>query len=156
MRELKFRAWDKGSKRMLTIVGMSGMGMSNGKEWIAGWKITGEYTTDRIWEQGNPDITAYEIDQYKLNVIDHELMQYTGLKDKNGKEIYEGDIVVLNRMWKECPLYGFEDGDKVEVEWAEGGFHPFSDNEDSMPYPNPCKCEVIGNIYENPELIKEP
>jgi len=72
-------------------------------------------------------------------------MQYTGLKDKNGKEIYEGDIV----QWTEA-LGGsvvrmatlYEGDDRVRTGWVVSDC--FVDD----------KCEVIGNIYENPELLE--
>lgn len=81
------------------------------------------------------------------------IMQYTGLKDKNGKEIYEGDIVIPDRA-PYC--MGLEDGDPVIIEWLDcGGWYPFSDDEDGMPYPNPVRSEIIGNIYENPKLMED-
>lgn len=75
-----------------------------------------------------------------------ELMQFTGLKDKNGKEIYEGDIVSHSMNDYTIPL---------SVVSFKDGMFVFSDDEDttelieSLDY-----CEVIGNIYENPELIQ--
>jgi uncharacterized phage protein (TIGR01671 family) len=73
-------------------------------------------------------------------------MQFTGLKDRNGREIYEGDVV------RHEPL-GYERRTESLVEFFEGGFLPFSDSDDGAPYPDPEKVEIIGNIYENPELL---
>ena len=81
------------------------------------------------------------------------LMQYTGLKDKNDKEIYEGDIVDF-------------DGKKHMVTFANGGFGIWKEmrtnlySDETRKYHEPLwnlvvdGCEIIGNIYENPELIK--
>ena len=76
-----------------------------------------------------------------------EVMQYTGLKDKNGKEIYEGDIV----KWKQ--IVG---PDIVREVQNIKGFHEMRGAAlyASFPQINPAFCEVIGNIYENPEMLK--
>lgn len=73
------------------------------------------------------------------------LMQYTGLKDKNGKEIYEGDVV------KAEEYVGFKNL-TAEVIYNRGRF---SLNTGTIPEDLiPELCEIIGNIYENPELLK--
>jgi len=79
------------------------------------------------------------------------LMQYTGLKDKNGKEIYEGDIV-------RCK---FAFGDNIcEIVYDEGCFWVSQKNREVQDkahdnlYWHKEGIEVIGNIYENPELLK--
>lgn len=87
-------------------------------------------------------------------------MQYTGLKDKNGKEIYEGDIV---EMKIERAEYEGQDEDEWKV-WYEKGKVEFSSgcfwintNGHSINchfHYNDSHREVIGNIYENPELLE--
>lgn len=73
-------------------------------------------------------------------------MQFTGLKDKNGKEIYEGDIVEFDSTIMECKwLNGFSRFCFYQKGWKET--HDVS-------IENTEKCNVIGNIYENSELIK--
>ena len=83
-----------------------------------------------------------------------ELMQYTGLKDKNGKEIFEGDIVAtdLERPYlivekhRSYFLYNCNDGDDDYYDFML----PLRSYQDSQDY----FAEIIGNIYENPELFK--
>ena len=79
------------------------------------------------------------------------LMQYTGLKDKNGREIYEGDIVLYDRN-----IHKDIDTAKFKVVWAKDRYvlqeikHKYYIDDVTWEL-----VEVIGNVYENPELLKE-
>mgnify|MGYP001493657480 CR=1 FL=1 len=116
MREIKFRAWDKTFKKMHKVDAI---------DWFEGWCYC---------------------DNEKMDEGRLELMQYTGLKDANGKEIYEGDII------------SWFDGEKrnVEIIWKYGSWQISDNDEDTMSlfHYEEYVHEVIGNIYENPELIK--
>lgn len=149
MREIKFRAWDKKKKILLN------------RENANKYDTSSEYYS-----------TYFGILCGLLEDIQEEnrivLMQYTGLKDKNGKEIYEGDIVRVkyNRLCyaEEYPKElreKFMNSGNFEVIYKEedsldGGFGGFYFRGDSSPHINYCKRgEVIGNIYENPEVLKD-
>jgi len=80
------------------------------------------------------------------------LMQYTGLKDKNGKEIYEGDI-----LWVKPIMIGNSTG---EIRWSEKSFRFLFDNGtnwglNDILLTNKHTIEIIGNIYENPDLASK-
>ena len=77
----------------------------------------------------------------------HNLMQYTGLKDKNNKEIYEDDIV----LWENS------DGEKVKdkVVFFRGAFRMRNMSFTLHDYMDSNIFEVIGNIYQNPELLEQ-
>lgn len=80
--------------------------------------------------------------------------QFTGLLDKNGKKIFEGDIVSELWEWREKGEENY-----YIVRWDNGscGFEPFSDSLENCGHCgggiNPKECEVIGNIHDNPDLM---
>ena len=85
--------------------------------------------------------------QVNDELVGCKLMQYTGLKDKNGKEIYEGDIV---RLFEHTNFDCF-----AEVIWNEANAKFSKTNSPTSDIFGGDEIEVIGNIYENPELLEE-
>ena len=122
MRKIKFKAWHKEKKIMGEVLGIDILH----KEMFF----------------SNEDVDCYEHTDFK----DIELMQYTGLKDKNNKEIYEGDIFHIGSKkilyvveWIDCGLKGkqIRNGSWIGLDfWKKD-------------------IEILGNIYENPELMEE-
>jgi hypothetical protein len=122
MREIKFRAWDD-------------------KQIVLDWFYV---------DEGNGHLIPSQRQHHAV-----VLMQYTGLKDKNGKEIYEGDVVmspsgVREVAWNQLHLsWGL---------WTNGGQHEnmladwINDDGTAPKEWEDKSLEVIGNIYENPEL----
>lgn len=132
-REIKFRAWLKDEKRMLNDISSIKLDI-------------------KCIYYDNNDLFSYE----RKSFDEIELMQYTGLKDKNGVKIFEGDIVNI------C---GFINREVVEYDnYYVGYVLKRYDNNGKVIYVTPLteyssivapKLEVIGNIYENPELLEE-
>lgn len=98
----------------------------------------------RMIELGDLETISVKKD---LDFANYELMQYTGLCDRNGKEVYDGDVVT----WGEY-------GERNQVVFKNGAFriiqHSLNDISDVLGNLNYAECEIIGNIYENPELLK--
>ena len=120
-REIKFRAWLEGTHDNITFTDKSmeyNITVSKGvyADVEKGWDIQGHY----------PSIA---------------IMQFTGLKDKNGKDIYEGDIVKFQQDYIKPTVVYWND--------EMTGFYPLI-SERSIRF------EVIGNIHENPELLAVP
>jgi uncharacterized phage protein (TIGR01671 family) len=126
MREIKFRAWDKREKLMLS------------------W----EHLCDEDKSLLNDGVCECLADYFNCAFSNIEpLMQYTGLHDKNGKEIYEGDIV--------CPDKNIQNEKTVgKVVWhSYGAACYYVEYKDGTGWRDFIDMEVIGNIYENPELL---
>lgn len=118
MRTIKFRIWDKICKEFAR--------------------------QDDLMEYSDFDVCYFN---NLFDQKDYIFQQFTGLHDKNGREIYEGDLV----------KYSFGDFSYIEkIGWEGVGFRLVTINDDSSN----CLagmdsiCEVVGNIFENAELIK--
>jgi len=137
MREIKFRAWDVNASKMLEA-----------------WQLS--ICEKRVFVQ---KVKFGDGEPRNVN-----LMQYTGLKDKNGKEIYEGDIIEYieeNTRYTskvdELDENGYSFESSLENRWvkilSDNTKGPIADDEDCELDCN--ELEVVGNIYENPKLLSK-
>ncbi|GKV69837.1 hypothetical protein NCCP2716_23350 [Sporosarcina sp. NCCP-2716] len=138
MREIKFRGYLKTEKKMLPVCDLN----FNGVDQYA----VGLSTCGRL------DCGLCE-DYYES--IDVEVMQYTGLKDKNGVEIYEGDV--LSYCIEEYPGGHYRERQETRVvAFSDGCYWLISDKGDDalfFVHEVDCEIEIIGNIHDNPELL---
>lgn len=137
MREYKFRAWCKNKNTMI-------------ENYVTGVDSYGEL-----------NVAHFHSSAYNASSVPNlVLMQYTGLNDKNGKEVYEGDVVKVyinsssddylrleanyldNNKWRNEDAYIL-----LKISIPETYYEEWCDNGE--------KIEIIGNIYEHPELLSE-
>ena len=127
------------------------------RAWLKQYDVMVDDVTDMTFKEGNLEFIGRRTSNgvsLQYCAYDINLMQSTGLKDKNGKEIFEGDILAIdtdeeivnvNIFWdSKHALFMFESKKYNEkdllAELAEDNTYPF---------------EIAGNIYENPELLEE-
>lgn len=103
----------------------------------------------------NSYLTGMSLDQL-LNHGDHiKIMQFTGLHDKNGREVYEGDIVnPLKHPYNSSTMINHHEIVRYNEQGLLLPFHEMTGYEQDTWISNYAEFEVIGNIYENPELLK--
>lgn len=140
MRDIRFRAWVKDENRMFDVT-----------------KI--DFPEGVIWDDGLGFVT---------DVIKVELMQFTGLEDVNGREIYEGDIIEFEWVDEKeigkikYGIFDVEGGANTYpqimgfyIEYNRYKTHPDGENMFGLVESlADVKCKVIGNIYENGDLLK--
>lgn len=132
----KFRVWDKKEEKFIE---------------------TDSYTQVVITSNGliflshTESVLFSEASMERLNAEDVELVQYTGLRDVNGTEIYEGDILICDPNHPNVRV--MRTVEYIVNEYEGVGFKPMID----QYYDNGCLYEeyvIVGNIYENPELLE--
>jgi uncharacterized phage protein (TIGR01671 family) len=134
MKEIKFRAWDKKKKKMLS--------------WGDSLVIFEQVITEKEFKSVR---FRYMIDFIRARFWNdlqqrYEIMFFTGLRDKFGREIYEGDIIVEYNDYHDPSYIAFDKGAFVQMPDKIGNSPLFLLNQSDL--------EVIGNIFENPEKLQ--
>lgn len=132
MREIKFRAWDHGDIKMWKVVAISD-------------SIWGDFEEAHIRVCDFDKNPMYKETDVRISV-NYDLMQCTGLKDKNGREIYEGDILFHQLQGARQVIYPFtENVAAFGLRSANGMVNSLQDADKLY--------EIVGNIYEDKNLL---
>ena len=143
-----------------------GKRIDNG-EWVCGSLFNGAAPTDNkpysiILTDEKYDAEGHLPKDIALGFHDDEVFiietnsvgQFTGLTDKNGNEIYEGDIVKTKQFGKIHKEVNYAGYDIFEIQYINAQFMFFNEQRQFYLHRNTL-CEIIGNIHDNPELIKQ-
>ena len=131
MKEIRFRAWEKDYKYMNYKVMVGNVWNEENYQWVAPERV--DYECEPGWKHFDENSNI-------------ELMQNTGLKDKNGMVIYEGDIVQTGWQGNEKGVVVFD---------FESSTYCVDSGDGHMYFNHPESYEVIGNVYENSELLED-
>lgn len=135
MRQVKYKAWDKVEKEWIDI---KHFGFENGELWYV-----------QAIDKNERDIDP----PYFPDSNDIELIEYTGMSDRDGVEVFEGDIVeLLTKYGKDVGVVVFIEG-CFKIRWDSKNKFPKNREMIGHYYIN-SKTKVIGNVYEQPELIE--
>jgi len=133
MREYKFRVWDTENKEMLKVQ---------------------ELDFEDTFYGGRLSIRTDQYNDY-FDIEDMILMQYTGLKDKKQKEIYEGDIIFIKGETKLLDIKGKVEYSNILAQFIITNTGSIVNEAEPLGDYEEEDIEVIGNIYDNPELLEE-
>lgn len=136
MREIKFRAWDKKEKRMYSCI--------DKVEWLISGEVIRAFSVIHE-EKTHGMMNGYNGEE---NFI---LLQYTGLKDKNGTEIFEGDILRIKETYIGDTFIKEYNG---YIYFENGSFNVTGEASFDTLAVNNSYWEIIGTIYENLELVE--
>lgn len=127
MKEFKMKAWLKKEKKMVAIIG-----------------IDFNYEYIRYTEDGNLFNENYKTAEFK----DIELLQFTGLKDNGGQELYEADVIKFNDGIDD--IYGL-----ISYDDEDGTYRVSYENITEHLSEREGDFEIVGNIFENPQLHEQ-